>query len=105
MHDGNPLRGIIAAITSPCCGNVHDCGIIEIRQSYDADDDYPGKSVADLNDKKVDLGLGDPDAGVCYDFKEKRVRPRPNMIRSDCWSAGFCHLKSWGFEVSMTGDE
>jgi hypothetical protein len=121
--------GIIAYLTRECGGNVHDRHVVEVTcgsfeketqganphsGAFGNDPRYAAKNIADLNtdslfssayrDKKEDIPHT-RNNWVCYDFKERWIRPTHYTIRThdNCLFRN-CHLKSWLVEMSVNGE-
>jgi hypothetical protein len=98
---GEPLNGIIARLSRECGGNVHRCGIVNVTASGVCD-------AADLPENAVDLGTPstfqstrDKPSWLCYDFRDKVVRPTHYTIRSQPDGAvGYCNLRYWKIDGS-----
>jgi hypothetical protein len=98
-----PLDGIIADLTKRCGGNVHDRRVIKVTESsYHAE--FPGKNAVDLLVDSYYLSLNSPEAWICYDFKNMRIKPTHYTIRSRHDAGpGATHPKSWVIEGSLDG--
>jgi hypothetical protein len=67
-----PLNGIVAHLTRPCGGNVHDFGIVEVVAVRPLN--RPA-SIARLAQQDDYVSHDVPDEWVGYDFKHMRVVP------------------------------
>jgi hypothetical protein len=93
--DGS-LDGIISHLTREQGGNVHDRGIVDIS-SKSVDYSYVPKLAADLQSTNYFQSVNESDQWLCYDFKDRRVKPTHYSIHahSNNW-----YLRSWVFEGS-----
>jgi hypothetical protein len=111
---------VIAHLTRECCGNVHNCHIVDITSgsfeketrganphsgAYADNSLFAAKKAADLETescftsacrKKEEDIPSRRNNWICYDFKERRIVPTYYAIRT----RGYCgpggpHLKSW----------
>jgi hypothetical protein len=117
--------GIIAYLTMECCGNVHDCHIVDITSgSFEKEtrgaNPHSGahadksrcaaKKVADLETVSRFYSAfrwmkenipHTRNKWICYDFKERRIVPTYYTIRTrGYYGPGGPHLKSWLVETS-----
>jgi hypothetical protein len=97
--DGS-LDGIIAHLSSECGGNVHDRGIVHITSKSVLNDSYPPKLAADLQSTTYFHSIGEPGQWLCYDFKDRRVRPTHYSVHAH---SNDLYLRSWVFEGSLDG--
>jgi hypothetical protein len=95
----SPLAGIIAYLTSTHCGNVHDQGIVNVSGSTTCGS-YVAKNAVDLLTDSSFKSLNEPNQWLCYDFKDRKVRPTHYSIRAHSSNH---YLRSWIFEGSMDG--
>ena len=95
-----PLKGIIAHLTSECGGNVHEKGVVEVTAS--SCHSGGAKCVAELGTGSFFYSENEKDSWIRYDFKDRRVAPTSYSIRTD---NGLSHPKSWVLEVSNDGRE
>jgi hypothetical protein len=98
-QSASPLVGIIFYLTSQPGGNVHDRGIVNISGST-FQSSYVAKNAIDLLSTSYFDSQNEPNQWLCYDFKDRKVRPTHYSISahsSDYW------LRSWIFEGSMDG--
>jgi len=108
-----PLGGIIADLTRKCGGNVHEGKVVNVTAGNECSSS--AKCAVDLADKS-DSNFGSKNGSLdqqwlCYDFRDKLVRPTHYTIRSRYSSGGPCecsisppaHPKSWVVEGSMDG--
>jgi hypothetical protein len=92
-----PLVGIIASLTHRYSSNVHDRGIVAVSGTVNSDSaSYAAKNAADLNTNSYFHSKGEANQWICYDFKNRRVRPTHYSINS--WGDYF--LRSWVVEGS-----
>jgi hypothetical protein len=98
LADGS-LDGIIAQLTRDHGGNVHDFGIVDIS-SKSVHGSYLASNVADLQTTTYFWSVNAPDQRLCFDFKNRRVRPTHYSIHAH--SSHF-FLRSWTFEGSTDG--
>jgi hypothetical protein len=120
--------GIIAHLTKECGGNVHARQVVEVTSrsfeneteginphsgAYDNEPYYAAKNAVDLETdsyfhsayrtKKEDIPHT-RNNWICYDFKERRIVPTHYTIRTNNWSPGYLHLKSWIVATSADGE-
>jgi hypothetical protein len=98
MKEAKSLDGIILYLTKKHGGNVQEKGIVTTTSKSvysDKPSDAP-KNVADLTSDSYFLSKNEPGQWVCWDFRERRVRPTHYTIRG--WD-----LKSWVVEGSLDG--
>ena len=104
-NDMRGLDGVIAYLTRECGGNVHDKGIVNVRASSIAYNNYKDnhpKHAADLGtDSRYESG-DERNSWICYDLRNWRVIPKSYAVRSGVEHYGH-HLRSWVFEVSQDG--
>jgi hypothetical protein len=98
-QSGSPLSGIIAYLTSQHGGNVSDRGIVNVSGSTTYSS-YIAKNAVDLLSTSYFQSLSQPNQWLCYDFKNRKVRPTHYSIHAH--SDNF-YLRSWIFEGSMDG--
>jgi hypothetical protein len=92
------LEGIISYLTKKHGGNVHEKGIVTITSKSVLDDPrFVLKNVADLISGSLFYSNYEPGEGVCWDFREMRVR----LTHYTIWT---CQLKSWAVEGSLDGE-
>jgi hypothetical protein len=91
------LDGIIAHLTRCYGGNLHDRGIIEVTAKSVSSKWLP-KNTADLQSTVIFHSRDEPGQWLCYDFKERRVRPTHYSIHS---YPDNLYLRSWVFEGSL----
>ena len=97
------LDGIIAHLTRECGRNVHDAGIVNVTASSVCNNKQPKNAVE--RDFGIDSGIPEyaskpePNAWICYDFKERRVIPTTYSVKSGTNYGP----KSWVVEVSNDG--
>jgi hypothetical protein len=96
--DGS-LDGIISHLTREHGGNVHDRGIVDISSKSRWSSCVP-KHAADLQTQTYFHSLAEPDQWLCYDFKDRRVKPTHYSIHAH---SGNAYLRSWIFEGSNDG--
>jgi hypothetical protein len=93
-----PLSGIIAYLTSTHCGNVADRGIVNVSAST-TNSSNVAKYAVDLPSRSCFESLNQPNQWLCYDFKDRKVRPAHYSIHA--YSGRY--LRSWTFEGSKDG--
>jgi hypothetical protein len=111
----DPLKGIIADLTSMGARNVHDRDVVIVTSSK-GDSHHP-KVVADLKSddrfcshyrgKEADIPYT-RNNWICYDFKTRRIIPTHYSIRSPNHGHGpgfGNYLKSWLVEISTDGEQ
>lgn len=103
-YDGDPrnqFRGIIQHLHNICKGNVHDKKIIEVTSSSCYMASCSPKNATDFDNNLYFASNNEEDAWICYDFKERKVKPSHYSIRSrkDCGKGGN-HLRKWCIEGS-----
>jgi hypothetical protein len=93
-----PLSGIISYLTFHHSGNVHDRGIVNVSGST-IHSSCVAKCAVDLLSTSLFHSLGESNQWLCYDFKNRKVRPTHYSIH------GYpnCYLRSWVFEGSIDG--
>jgi hypothetical protein len=96
--DGS-LDGIIDQLTRDHGGNVHDLGIVDISAKSISGSSV-GRNVADLQTTTYFHSLDAPDQWLCFDFKNRQVRPTHYSIHAH--SANH-YLRSWTLEGSVDG--
>jgi hypothetical protein len=98
-----PLSGIIAYLTEKCGGNVHDQGVVDITASGTWKGHLP-KNAADLTADSNFLSSLQEDSWICFDFRDKTVKPTHYTLRSS-WQGkrGGNNLKEWVLEGSTDG--
>jgi hypothetical protein len=94
-----PFCGIISYLTSEYGGNVSDRGIVNVPGSTTYDSSYSAKNAVDLLSASLFHSLNQPNQWLCYDFKDRKIRPTRYSIH-----AHYSHcLRSWIFEGSIDG--
>jgi hypothetical protein len=96
----SPLCGIISYLTSQHGGNVSDRGIVNVSWSTAYSSSYSAKNAVDLLSTSYFQSLNQPNQWLCYDFKNRKIRPTHYSIHansSNHW------LRSWIFEGSIDG--
>jgi hypothetical protein len=94
------VDGIIAHLTRRYRGHVHEKEIVTITSKSVYDSDVANRSlkhVAELNDRTEFWSMDEPGQWVCWDFRERRVRPTYYTMDAR-W------LKSWIVESSVDGE-
>jgi hypothetical protein len=86
--------GIISYLTAKHGGNVHDRGIVTITSKSDSD--VGVRNVADLTSSACFSSSNEPSQWICWDFRDRCVRPTHYTIKSD-------GLSSWALEGSLDG--
>jgi hypothetical protein len=98
LNPNTPLVGIIASLTHRYGGNVHDRGIVNVSGTvYSGDATYAAKNAADLSTTSFFQSKNEPNQWICYDFKDRRVRPTHYSINS---YSGY-YIRSWIVEGSI----
>jgi hypothetical protein len=92
------LCGIISYLTSQYGGNVSDQGIVNVSGSTTCNS-WVAKNAVDLLSTSCFMSLNQPNQWLCYDFKNRKVRPTHYSIHA---YPGY-YLHSWVFERSMDG--
>jgi hypothetical protein len=90
------LDGIIAYLSRESGGNVHDRTIVELTAKT-VDGSHPAKCAVDLKSDNYYESEDKPDQWICFNFKDRRVRPSHYSIHahsSNWW------LRSWVLEGS-----
>jgi hypothetical protein len=95
----NPLSGIISYLTSQHCGNVSDRGIVTVSGSSTYSS-CAAKNAVDLLSTSFFHSLNNPNQWLCYDFKDRKVRPTHYSIHAQSSNH---YLRSWIFEGSIDG--
>jgi hypothetical protein len=96
--DGS-LDGIIAQLTRDHGGNVHDVGIVDIS-AKSVRSSYFARNVADLQTTTYFSSENAPDQWLCFDFKNRQVRPTHYSIHAH---SNNHYLRSWTLEGSVDG--
>ena len=100
-----PLKGIIAHLTDACGGNVHKKGVVGVMGSSVFCYGNP-ENALDLESDLDFCSHSKPNSWICYDFKDKRVKPTSYSIKSFKGEKGQGgHPKSWVLEGSTDGTE
>jgi hypothetical protein len=74
----SPLDGIIASLTREYGGNVHDLGIVNVSGTVQVSHPtykFQAKNAVDLSKPNNFCSMGVPSQWICYDFKDRRIRP------------------------------
>jgi hypothetical protein len=103
----SPFDGIISYLTSKHGGNIHDRGIVCVRQSseYDSTGHYAAKNCIDLNSSSFTITGNEPNQWLSIDFKEMRVKATHYSIRTRKDLGANSHTpRSWTIEVSEDGE-
>jgi hypothetical protein len=119
--------GVITHLPRECGGNVHDHHVVDVtcgsfeKETYGANphsgayDNDPRNMANNAADLEADSCFRSafrshkddfPRTGnrwVCYDFKERRIVPTHNAIRTNLSGPGESHLKSWLVEAPADG--
>jgi hypothetical protein len=85
-------------LTSQYGGNVLDLGIVNVSGNT-AISSNPAKYAVDLLSNYVFHSVNEPNQWLCYDFKNRKIRPTHYSIHT---YPGY-YLRSWIFEGSMDG--
>lgn len=101
-NNSNGFDGIIHYYTNKCGGNVHDLRIIDITSTPLNSYSQLPKYAADLdNVKSYFCSANIRDSWLCYDFRDRKVKPTYYSIRSTRdYAKGYHHLKNWCIEGS-----
>lgn len=101
-NTNNRFNGIIHHLTTKYGGNVQDKGIVDVTSTQLNSYSQLPKYVVDLdNIKSYFCSANIRDSWLCYDFKERKVRPTHYSIRSTHdYAKGYHHLKNWCIEGS-----
>jgi hypothetical protein len=93
--DTGAYNGIIAYLTTVCKGNVHEADAVHIT----ANDDpcATAHNIANLRDGSCVNTGNVPNSWVCYDFKERTIKPTHYSVSSNLY------LRSWVIEGSNDG--
>jgi hypothetical protein len=75
----NPLSGIIAYLTSQHDGNVSDRGIVNVSGSTICSSNV-AKNAVDLLPTCYFNSMNEPNQWLCYDFRDRKVRPKHYSI-------------------------
>ena len=105
-QETKPLSGIISYLTNEFGGNVHHKGIVNVTASSVHGQEHENQpySVTELDSQSEFFSNNEKDSWVCYDFRERRVKPRSYTVRSMFnMCRGKHYLKSWVFEGSNDG--
>lgn len=107
-YDGDKnsmFRGIIHKLTEECGGNVNDKRVIEVSSSPLNSQSQLSKYVVDLDDVTTYFCSSNVrDSWICYDFKDRKVRPGSYSIRSSSdFITGYHHMINWCLEGSNEG--
>jgi hypothetical protein len=93
------FNGIISHLTREHDGNVHDQGIVDISAKSIYLSAF-AKYAADIESTVYFHSKNDPGQWLCYDFKNRRVRPTHYSIR---FHSGHYYPRSWVLEGSNDG--
>lgn len=105
-QETKPLSGIISYLTNEFGGNVHHKGIVNVTASsvHGREHENQPYSVTELDSESEFFSNDEKDSWVCYDFRERRVKPRSYTVRSMFnMFRGKHYPKSWVFEGSNDG--
>lgn len=107
QNSNNRFDGIIHYLTTKYDGNVHDRGIVDITSTQLNSYMQIPKYAADLdNIKSYFCSANIRDSWLCYDFKNRVVKPTHYSIRSTHeYAKGYHHLKNWCIEGSNDNKE
>ena len=106
LFDGhNHLDGIIAFLNRQCRGNAHNAGLMDVTATQDGDQHSSASALTDIRSNTFYWSRNDPNAWVCYDFKEFRINPTNYTLKSGQGYRGSQHLKSWLIEASVDGSQ
>jgi hypothetical protein len=95
----SPLCGIISYLTAQYGGNVSDKGIVNVSGSTILFT-HVAKNAVHLLSTSYFMSQNQPNQWLCYDFKNRKVRPTHYSIHAH--SNGY-NLRSWIFEGSLDG--
>jgi hypothetical protein len=85
MTKESSVDGILSDLTKKHGGNVHEKEIVTIAsKSFSDNPSYAPRNVADLTSGSIFLSKNEPDQWVCWDFRERRVRPTHYTIWTGC---------------------
>lgn len=101
----NQLNGIIAHLNREYGGNVHNSGVVDVTASPDGDGRSSAWAVVNFQATDCYWSRNEPNAWICYDFKDMRITPTHYTLKSGEGYSGSQHLKSWVIEVSIDGSE
>jgi hypothetical protein len=93
-----PFVGIIDMLTRSCGGNVHDKGIVTVTPSAGGHAANSCRAIVDCSSDWSFSSLDSANEWICFDFKEKIVKPNGYAIRAH--AARGTRLKSWVIEWS-----
>jgi hypothetical protein len=93
-----PFVGIIDMLTRSCGGNVHDKGIVTITPSGGRYAAMSCDAIVDYSRDSNFSSLASANEWICFDFKEKTVKPNGYSIRAHTIRG--TRLKSWVIEGS-----
>jgi hypothetical protein len=93
------LDGIISYLHAKHGGHLHEQAIVRVTsKSVDQDDPrYFPKSALDPNPATYFCSRNEPGQWICWDFRDRRVRPTHYAIRAT-------GIKSWVLEGSLDGE-
>ena len=109
-NEARKFNGIIAGLTRDCHGNVHEKTAVNVSASSQAQQTtskegqpvmYEPKTVADLQENSCFCSRDSDSQWICYDFKDRLVKPTWYSIRSYFAGEHGCHPMSWNLEVSQ----
>jgi hypothetical protein len=100
---GKSFEGIISFLTREHGGNVHDHDIVCVTSSS-VHGNYLLKNIVDFDNLLCAHTNSEPNAWICYDFKDRRVNVTHYSLRARN-DSGSNHLMNWMIEGSVDGRE
>jgi hypothetical protein len=98
LNQEKPFDGIISYLTTKYDGNVHENRVVNLTSSsVRSDYRFRLDSVVDLDSNSCFLSEDEPDQWVCWDFRERRVRPTHYTMIAPI-------VRSWDLEASEDGE-
>ena len=107
LDTARPLEGIIRHLSRMYGRNICETGIVRLTGSrpYNMDPNYSNSvgQVAIADRSTYFCSANEPNMWICYDFKNRRIKPTAYTIQSFAGSSGWEHLRSWVIETSTDG--
>jgi hypothetical protein len=103
-REGFPLDGIISELTRIHGGNVHERGIVNVSANsvHSTNKSQAAQNAVDLGQQNYFYSLHQPNQGLCYDFKDRRIELTDYSIAAH---TGNHFLRSWVVEGSSNGSD
>lgn len=104
-QETNQFRGVIRHLTEKCGQNVHFAKVVNVTsssicQEQKPNDEYPDPyHTIELDNISSSFASDyEPDAWICYDFQDRKVKPNAYSVRTYIYGPN--HLTNWIIEGS-----